>query len=203
MKIGSRYPYLALCGLLFITLAASPISSLATPQNGDEDDKKGFQIIGEDSSKDLGLFAGPLFFLGGCYILFMWTRRLFRYLLVEWGDLIGLNTLDEEQVKAAQRKIKPWLLWVHITGMGLAFAAAGIHAYGQYLDEGAFEGGLFHLLIWPALLVLALHILTGLDLKFRVLPNSIRRRIRPLHKNPIIVLAIALIILGHVFLMGD
>jgi hypothetical protein len=160
-------------------------------------------IIGEDRSKDLGLIAGPFFFLGGCYILFMWTRRLQIYLLVEWGDLVGLNTLDEEEVKTAQRKIKPWLLWAHIIGMALASAAAGIHAYGQFIDEGAFEGGLFHLLIWPVLLVLFLHILTGLDLKFRVLPNSIRRRIRPIHKNPIILLALASIILGHVFLMGD
>ncbi|MHA2272887.1 MAG: hypothetical protein ACXACI_13560 [Candidatus Hodarchaeales archaeon] len=165
--------------------------------NGDDDDE-GFLIFGEDASKNLGLIAGPFFFLGGGYILFMWTRGLQRYLLVEWGDLIGLRSMDEGEVKAFQRKVKPWLQWLHFLGMGLAFSAAGVHAYGQYVDEGFFEGSWPHIAIWPVLLVLFLLILSGLDLKFRVLPNRIRRHIRPIHKNPILTIALAAIILGHV-----
>lgn len=178
--------------LLMWTIILVPASA-----NGDNDDE-GFLIFGEDSSKNLGLIAGPFFFLGGCYVLFMWTKGLQSYLLVEWGDLIGLRSIDEEEVKAAQRKVRPLLQWLHFLGMGLAFAAGGIHAYGQYADEGFFEGGWPHIAIWPALLVLFLFILSGLDLKFRVLPNRIRRRIRPIHKNPILTIALAAVILGHV-----
>ncbi|MFX0116538.1 MAG: hypothetical protein ACFFB3_18465 [Candidatus Hodarchaeota archaeon] len=71
------------------------------------------------------------------------------------------------------------------------------------IDEGFFEGGLFHIIIWLILLVLFFYILAGLDLNVRVLPNSIRRRIRPIHRNPIILLAVASIILSHALLMGD
>jgi hypothetical protein len=168
--------------------------------NGD-DDEEGFLIFGEDASKNLGLIAGPFFFLGGSYVLFMWTKGLQSYFLVEWGDLIGLRSMDEEEVAGFQRKVKPWLQWLHFLGMGLAFSAAGVHAYDQYAHEGFFEGGWPHIAIWPVLLVLFLLILSGLDLKFRILPNRIRRHIRPIHKNPILTIALAAVILGHVLLI--
>lgn len=181
--------------LLMWTIILVPASA-----NGDDDDE-GFLIFGEDASKSLGLIAGPFFFLGGFYILFMWTKGLQSYLLTEWGDLIWLRIIDKEEVKAVQRKIQPWLQWLHFPGMGLAFAVAGIHAYGQYADEGFFEGGWPHIAIWPALIMLFLLILSGLDLKFRILPNRLRRRIRPIHKNPILTVVLAAIILGHVLLI--
>ncbi len=178
--------------LLMWTIILVPASA-----NGDDDDE-GFLIFGEDASKNLGLIAGPFFFLGGMYVLFMWTTGLQSYLLEEWGDLIGLRSIDEEEVAGFQRMVRPWLLWLHVLGMGLAFAVAGIHAYGQYVDEGFFEGGWPHIAIWPVLLALFLLILSGLDLKFRLLPNRLRRRIRPIHKNPILLITLAAVILGHV-----
>ncbi|MFX0116838.1 MAG: hypothetical protein ACFFB3_19980 [Candidatus Hodarchaeota archaeon] len=190
--------FAALILLLGIMLAANAMAD----ENGDNDEENS-QIFGEDGSKRLGIIAGPLLFLGGSYVLFMWTRRLQSYLLVEWGDLIGLNSLDEDEVQAAQRMVRKWLLWAHIAGMGLAFIAASIHGYNLYLNEGFFEGGVAHLMIWPALLAMLLYMLSGLDLKFRFLPSRIRRRIRPLHKHPILILLLASIILGHALLIDE
>ncbi len=150
--------------------------------------------------KFFGIIAGPFFFLGGTYVLFRWTHRLQEYLLVEWGDLIGLD-LDEVQVKELQRKIRPWLLRIHIIGMFLAFLFSLLHSFSLYQEEGFMEGGFSHIIVWVALIILLLYVLTGLDLKFRLLPNQIRRKIRIIHKNPFLVFFIAGLILTHVLLI--
>ncbi|MFX1512283.1 MAG: hypothetical protein ACFFCQ_06825 [Promethearchaeota archaeon] len=186
--------------LLIISLLFTQTSLITAKFNNDdyddEDDDDENELY-KNASRAFGIVTGPLLFLGGVYVIHMWTRRVQVHLLTEYIEL------DPSEVKKLQRFLKPWLHRFHMLANGIALGTASVHTLGTLLRNKITEGGFSHLMIWLALTLMLLYLVSGLILKLRLFPPKIRRQIRYLHKSPIIIFLLAGVILGHVVLIDD
>ncbi|MFX0210237.1 MAG: hypothetical protein ACFFDT_29930 [Candidatus Hodarchaeota archaeon] len=183
--------------ILFFTRITLVVSRNFNDDGDDEDDDDDDNGIFSKASKAFGIITGPLLFLGGAYVLFMWTRSLQIQLFTEYTEL------DPKSIKKFQRGFRFWLQRAHMVANGAALLTACSHALGLVLRGNIMDGGLPHLLIWPALTLMLLYLLSGILLKFRLFSPTFRKRIRPFHKSPILIILLAGIILGHVVLISD
>ena len=177
--------------ILLLVFKATLVMSSPVKLDDDRNDDVG------EPYKDFGTFTAPFLILGGIYVIFMWTKPIQQYILAKYRNM------SPKEVRSIQNQIRPWLKRIHMFTNGIALIPASIHGLGIAIQSGFSGGGLPHLMIWIAGVIMSFYLIVGIILKLRWLSLRIRRVLRSLHRSPILIFLLAGLMLGHVSWMDD
>jgi hypothetical protein len=137
---------------------------------------------GNDFTGDV---AAVLFGVGNANVLFgMVLRALSRSTLIGMKPKDTMSALNRYQQKLLRR--------FHYILNPLAAATVSLHWYLSYCGVLTFQQ-------WGTALAIFL-VISGLIIKYRLAPQSLRRRLFQIHTSPLILLTVvALVFLGHIF----
>jgi hypothetical protein len=148
----------------------------------EEKEEKEKEREGDDFTGDV---AAVLFGVGNANVLFgMVLRALSR------STLIGMKLKDT--ISALNRYQQKLLRRCHYILNPLAAATVSLHWYLSYCGVLTFQQ-------WGTALAILL-VISGLIIKYRLAPQSLRLRLFQIHTSPFMLLTVvSLVVLGHIF----